>query len=133
MKDPNELFQSILDSVSPLLEPEWIELVFDYHVDEGQSDLAGSYLTRSASGLEEVAIVSPPALDGLFRELRASLPGGSQRPFSHCKFRVSRGSGSFKADYSYDSVDWTELLTSSNWNFTEAPTKRVLQVGVGTK
>lgn len=133
MKDPNELFQAILDRVSPLLEPGWIELVLDYHVDEGQSDLAGSYLCRTASGLEEVAIVSPPALDGLFRELRASLPGGSQRPFSHCTLRVSRGDGSFKADYTYDFVDWTELLTSSNWNFTEAPTKRVSQTGVGAK
>jgi len=131
LKDSTELFQPILDSVSPLLEPGWIELVLDYYVDEGQSDLAGSYLIRTASGLEEVAIVAPPALDGPLRELWAGLPCRSQRPFSHCKFRVSRGDGSFKADYAYDAVDRNELFTASSWNFPEAPTKRVSQASVG--
>jgi hypothetical protein len=130
LKDQTELFQPILDSVSPLLESGWIELVLDYYVDEEQSDLAGSYLIRTATGLEEVVIVAPPVLDGLLRKLRAGLPGRSQGPFSHCKLRVYRGDGSFKADYTYDAVDWNKLLTASSWNFPEAPTKRVSRADV---
>ena len=129
MRDPTELFQGVFDSLSPLLEPGWIELALDYHVDDAQSDLAGSYLIRKGSGLEEVAILAPHAVDSLLRELRASAPGHLGQPFSRCKLRVSQGDGAFKVDYAYDAIDWTKLLTASNWNFTEAPTKRGSEAG----
>jgi hypothetical protein len=124
MKNPTHLPQAVFDSVSHLLEPDWMALVIDYHVDETQSSLLGSYVTRSPEGLEEVGIVLPNDLDGLLRELRESLPDGDVRVFSRCKFRLSRD-GAFEAQYSYEEVDWDALLVP-DWNFPDVVKKRVV-------
>ena len=123
MNDPARLPQAIFDAVSPLLGPEWVELIVDYSVDETQSDMAASYSVQKDGHLEEVAILLPQVVDGLFRDLRDSLPDQATRAFSTCRFRVTR-SGSFETEYSYDKVDWDGLLARSGWNFPDIATKR---------
>ncbi|MET3384239.1 hypothetical protein [Variovorax paradoxus] len=123
MNDPARLLQAIFDAVSPLLKPEWGELIVDYSVDETQSDMAASYSVQKDGHLEEVAILLPQVVDGLFRDLRDSLPDRATQAFSTCRFRVTR-SGSFEAEYSYDKADWDGLLVRSGWNFPDIATKR---------
>ena len=123
MNDPARIPQVIFDAVSPLLEPEWVELIVDYSVDETQSDMAASYSLQRDGRLEEVAILLPHVVDGLFRALRDSLSDRATQAFSACRYRVTR-SGSFEASYSYDKVDWDDLLARSGWNFPDIATKR---------
>ena len=123
MNDPARIPQAIFDAVSPLLRPEWVELIVDYTVDETQSDMAASYSVEKDGHLEEVAILLPQVVDELFRVLRDSLPDRATRAFSTCRYRVTR-SGSFEAEYFYDKVDWGSLLTRSGWHFPDIATKR---------
>ncbi|WGT61994.1 hypothetical protein [Variovorax paradoxus] len=123
MNDPARIPQAIFDAVLPLLEPEWIELIVDYSVDETQSDMAASYSVQKDGHLEEVAILLPQVVDGLFRALRDSLPDRATQAFSTCRYRVTR-SGAFETEYSYSKVDWDGLLARSGWNFPDITTKR---------
>ncbi|MDN6887859.1 hypothetical protein QMO14_30230 [Variovorax sp. CAN2819] len=123
MNDPARIPQAIFDAVSPLLEPEWVELIVDYSVDETQSEIAASYSLQRDGRLEEVAILLPHVVDGLFRALRDSLPDRATQAFSACRYRVTR-SGSFEASYSYEKVDWDDQLARSGWNFPDIATKR---------
>jgi hypothetical protein len=123
MTDPTDIFQAIFDSISHLLEPDWDALCIEYRVDETRSSFVGSYVTRAPAGLEEVSIAMPDGLDEVFRELRQNLLGGNRQRFSGCKFQISRD-GAFDAKYSYDDIDWDQLLIPT-WNFPNAVIKRV--------
>jgi hypothetical protein len=118
MESPDQL-QSIQEIVSRAIseaQPGWSEII-NYHVEDGQSEFANSFLIAMSSAIHEKSLPVPNDLDAWMRRLRTELTRGGEAPFTSCKLHV-HADGKFEAKYVYDPADWDALVTAG-WNFPE--------------
>ena len=119
MVSPDQL-QSIQEIVSRAIseaQPGLSELMINYHVEDGQSEFANSYLITTSSAIHEKSLPVPNDLNAWMRQLRNELTRAGEAPFTSCKLHV-HADGKFEAKYGYDPVDWDALVTAG-WNFPE--------------
>jgi hypothetical protein len=115
--DQVQIIQEIISRAIYTAQPGWSELIINYHVDDGQSEFANSYLITVNGEIHEKSLPVPNDLDVWMRRLRAVLTRAGAVPFTSCKLDVQTD-GKFDASYGYDPVDWDELVTAG-WNFPE--------------
>jgi hypothetical protein len=112
-----QLIQEIVSRAMSTAQPNWIEFMVDYHVEEGHSSFANSYLIALGDGIHEKPLPpsDPDDLDLWMRRLRAELARAGAQPFTSCKLHV-HANGKFEAKYGYEPVDW-DALVLAGWNF----------------
>lgn len=119
MESPDQLqiIQEIINRAISTAQFGWSEIVINYHVEDGQSEFASSYLITLNGAIHEKSLPVPNDLDAWMRRLRNELTRAGAAPFTSCKLDV-HADGKFEALYGYDPVDWDELVTAG-WNFPE--------------
>lgn len=105
MKTQNEIYQEVFDRALSVISGKWSEIYLMVRIDEESSELIKYYLVTESGTTKEQSLPYIPNYLDLFLELRDHLSVGGKQKFTHCVVKFTLA-GEFKADYSYDSVDW---------------------------
>lgn len=115
--DQLRIIQEIVSRAISKAQPGWSEIIIDYHVEDGQSEFANSYLITVNNAIYEKPLPVHKDLDAWMRRLRTELTRAGELPFTSCKLHV-HADGKLEASYGYDPIDWVALVTAG-WNFPE--------------
>ena len=105
MKTENQIFQQILDKVLDVINEKWGEISVRVRVDDESDELIVNYFINENGVSKKKPLGYISNLFDLLEELREYFAQGGKLKFTHCVIKYS-STGEFKADYSYDPVDW---------------------------